>query len=66
MAVAAILLMPELAVEHRGCMFVCCAQSSSKTDVFLANMHPAAWVQCFPWTAMLLESWQVGPVAVEL
>lgn len=66
MAVAAILLMPELAGEHRGCTVVCCAQTSSKTDLFLANMHPDAWVQCFPWTAMLLESWQAGTVALEL
>lgn len=29
-------------------------------------MHPAAWVQCFPWTDLLLESWQVGAASVEL
>lgn len=65
-AVAAILLMPELAGEHRGCTLVCCAQSSSKRDVFLANIHPAARVQCFPRTDTLLENWQVGAVAVKL
>lgn len=62
MAVAAVLLMPELAGEHRGCTLACLAQSSSKRDIFLANVHPAAWVQCFPWTDMLLESWQAGTV----
>lgn len=29
-------------------------------------MHPAAWVQCFPWTDLLLESWKVGAASVEL